>query len=112
MKPKIVIVLSVFGSRVCGDLGMGSDLELLYRLEDRFIDRYSGWAAYKRIETIKSAFGKTLFGSHSARESPKNMRLRSRQMSVQAGGLICLCALPAQAEKSEFTDWNDGIYRR
>lgn len=54
------IVLGVFGSQARGDSGADSDLDLLYRLEDRFLDRYPGWAAYKRIDAIKDDLAQRL----------------------------------------------------
>lgn len=54
------ILLGVFGSRARGDSGADSDLDLLYRLEDRFLDRYPGWAAYGRIDTIKADLARRL----------------------------------------------------
>jgi len=59
-EPEGFIVLGVFGSRARGDSGADSDLDLLYRLEDRFLDRYPGWAAYKRIDTIKDDLSRRL----------------------------------------------------
>jgi uncharacterized protein len=51
--PEGFILLGVFGSRARGDFVIGSDLDILYRLEERFLERYPGWAAYKRIDEIK-----------------------------------------------------------
>jgi len=54
------IVLGVFGSRARGDANAGSDLDLLYRLEDRFLERHPGWAAYARIDEIKNDIARRL----------------------------------------------------
>jgi|SRR5208337_1674050 len=51
--PEGLILLGVFGSRARGDFGDDSDLDLLYRLEESFIERHPGWAAYERIAAIK-----------------------------------------------------------
>ncbi len=54
------MLLGVFGSQARGDSGADSDLDLLYRLEDRFLDRYPGWAAYKRIDAIRDDLAQRL----------------------------------------------------
>jgi predicted nucleotidyltransferase len=46
-------IVGVFGSRARGDSSAGSDLDLLCRLEYRFLGSYPGWAAYERIDMIK-----------------------------------------------------------
>ncbi len=47
------IILGVFGSRARGDHRPDSDLDVLYRLEDRFYRRYPAWAAAARLEEIR-----------------------------------------------------------
>jgi predicted nucleotidyltransferase len=47
------ILLGVFGSRARGDFDIGSDLDILYKLEERFLERNPGWIAYKRVDEIK-----------------------------------------------------------
>ena len=47
------IILGVFGSRARGDHRANSDLDLLYRLEERFYRRYPGWEAAARLDDIR-----------------------------------------------------------
>jgi predicted nucleotidyltransferase len=54
------ILLGVFGSRARGDFGAESDLDILYRLEDRFLERHPGWTSYKRIDEIKNDLARRL----------------------------------------------------
>lgn len=47
------VILGVFGSRARGDYREDSDLDILYRLETGFFDRYPGWSAAGRLEEIR-----------------------------------------------------------
>jgi predicted nucleotidyltransferase len=47
------VVLGVFGSRARGDNREDSDLDILYRLETEFFDRYPGWSAAGRLQEIR-----------------------------------------------------------
>jgi hypothetical protein len=47
------IILGVFGSFARGEETAESDLDLLFEINDAFLDRYSGWKACGRLEDIK-----------------------------------------------------------
>ena len=47
------IILGVFGSFARGEDNDESDVDLLFEVTDAFIDKYSGWKAYGRLEDIK-----------------------------------------------------------
>lgn len=47
------VILGIFGSRARGDHQPDSDLDILYRLEDRFYDRHPGWSAAARLQEIR-----------------------------------------------------------
>ena len=47
------IILGVFGSRARGDNRPDSDLDVLYRLEERFYQRYPAWEAAGRLDEIR-----------------------------------------------------------
>ena len=48
-----LVILGVFGSRARGDNDPDSDLDVLYRLDDRFYQRYPGWEAVGRLNEIR-----------------------------------------------------------
>jgi uncharacterized protein len=52
-EPEGFILLGVFGSRARGDFKIDSDLDILYRLDETFLDRYDGWGILGRLEEIK-----------------------------------------------------------
>ncbi len=47
------IILGVFGSRARGDQNDDSDLDLLFKLELSFYDRYQGWELERRLCDIR-----------------------------------------------------------
>ena len=48
------ILLGIFGSYARGEQISGSDLDLLYELNEKFYSRYIGWEACYRLQNIKS----------------------------------------------------------
>ncbi|MCH9741379.1 MAG: nucleotidyltransferase domain-containing protein [Epsilonproteobacteria bacterium] len=54
-------ILGLFGSYARGDATSQSDIDILYELNDKFIKKYSGFAAFARLSSIKKEL-KTLFG--------------------------------------------------
>jgi uncharacterized protein len=48
------ILLGIFGSYARDEQVNGSDLDLLYELNDRFHSTYVGWEACYRLQNIKS----------------------------------------------------------
>jgi hypothetical protein len=48
------ILLGIFGSYARDEQVTGSDLDLLYELNDKFYSTYVGWEACYRLLTIKS----------------------------------------------------------
>lgn len=47
------IILGVFGSYARNEQTEASDIDILYRLEERFVDRYNGFEAFARLTQIK-----------------------------------------------------------
>jgi len=54
------VILGIFGSRAPGDNRLDRDLDILYKLEERFYDLYSGWNGIGRIEDIKAELGQLI----------------------------------------------------
>jgi uncharacterized protein len=48
------ILLGIFGSYARDEHSVGSDLDLLYELNDKFYSTYKGWEACYRIQSIKA----------------------------------------------------------
>jgi uncharacterized protein len=48
------ILLGIFGSYARDEQVIGSDLDLLYELNDKFYSTYIGWEACYRLQNIKS----------------------------------------------------------
>ncbi|KQC11290.1 MAG: hypothetical protein APR62_10255 [Smithella sp. SDB] len=57
------IILGVFGSFARGEETSESDLDLLFEIDDVFLDRNSGWKACGRLEDIKKEISRDL-GRH------------------------------------------------
>ncbi len=55
-EPEGFILLGLFGSFARGEETKQSDLDLLFELNETFINHYIGWDAYGRIEEIKKEF--------------------------------------------------------
>jgi uncharacterized protein len=54
------IILGVFGSYARNQETKNSDIDILYRLDELFYEKYSGWDALGRIEDIKTEIEKFL----------------------------------------------------
>ncbi len=54
------IILGVFGSYARGDQSETSDIDFLYELEKKFIDKYGGFGSVARLEAIKKELKKVL----------------------------------------------------
>ena len=54
-------IVGVFGSYARNDATKGSDVDILYELDDSFIKRYKGFDAFARLSAIKQEL-KNLFG--------------------------------------------------
>lgn len=60
-EPEGFIILGAFGSRARGDNRPDSDLDILYRLDQRFFEVHTGWAVEGRLvdiqEELRAFFG-------------------------------------------------------
>lgn len=54
-------ILGFFGSYARGEATPQSDIDILYELNEKFIQTYSGFTAFARLNSIKEEL-KTLFG--------------------------------------------------
>lgn len=54
-------ILGFFGSYARGEATPQSDIDILYELNEKFIQSYSGFTAFARLSSIKEEL-KTLFG--------------------------------------------------
>lgn len=55
-----LIILGVFGSFARDEETAESDLDLLFEIDDAFLDRYSGWKACGRLEDIKEEISREI----------------------------------------------------
>lgn len=46
-------ILGLFGSYARGDAKATSDIDILYKVNENFIKKYSGFSAFKRLSDIK-----------------------------------------------------------
>jgi len=58
------LIIGVFGSRARGDENENSDIDILYDVNDNFLQTYVGWSAILQMETIKKEIQKALSISH------------------------------------------------
>ncbi len=54
------LIVGIFGSVARGEEGKDSDVDLLYRLEEPFFQKYGGFYAFKRLEEIKQLIKKSI----------------------------------------------------
>ena len=53
-------IIGVFGSYATNSQTQESDLDLLYDIEPRFLQKYSGFEAFSRLSEIKNSLQKNL----------------------------------------------------
>ena len=54
------LIEGVFGSYARGDYHEASDVDILYRLNETFLQRYQGFCGFKRLYEIKQELTKSL----------------------------------------------------
>jgi len=54
------IIIGVFGSQARGDNSQDSDIDILYDIDKKFLENFSGWNAITKIEAIKQEIESTL----------------------------------------------------
>lgn len=54
------IIDGIFGSFARGENKEGSDVDILYHLENRFFEQNSGFAGFKKLQDIKDYMSKIL----------------------------------------------------
>jgi len=52
------IIDGIFGSYARDEAHKGSDLDILYHLEENFYERYKGFLGFKRLDEIKELIAK------------------------------------------------------
>jgi len=57
-KNKGFIIIGVFGSYAEGKETAESDIDILYKLDDKFYNNYKGWEIYAEIDKIEKEFEK------------------------------------------------------
>jgi hypothetical protein len=55
-EPEGFIILGVFGSYARGEQTPESDIDILYKLDEKFYAKYPGWEAVSVIENIRKDF--------------------------------------------------------
>ncbi len=53
-------IIGVFGSYARGENREDSDLDILYKIDNKFVEKFGGWSAIIEIEKIKSKIEKSL----------------------------------------------------
>ena len=54
------IIDGIFGSYARGDYSDKSDVDILYHLDKTFLDKYSGFIGFKRLDEIKKVISKSV----------------------------------------------------
>ena len=54
------VIDGIFGSYARGDYTDKSDVDILYHLDKTFLDKYSGFIGFKRLDEIKSIISKAI----------------------------------------------------
>ncbi|MFO7810398.1 MAG: nucleotidyltransferase domain-containing protein [Candidatus Delongbacteria bacterium] len=59
-EPEGFIIIGIFGSFVRNEETDKSDIDILYEINDTFLNKYIGWDSFLRLEEIKSEISKEL----------------------------------------------------
>ena len=54
------VIDGIFGSYARGDYTDKSDVDILYHLDKTFLDKYSGFIGFKRLDEIKTFISKSI----------------------------------------------------
>lgn len=54
------VIDGIFGSYARGDYTDKSDVDILYHLDKRFLDKYSGFIGFKRLDEIKEMIANSI----------------------------------------------------
>ncbi|MEA1952773.1 MAG: nucleotidyltransferase domain-containing protein [Campylobacterota bacterium] len=54
------VIDGIFGSYARGDYTEKSDVDILYHLDKTFLDKYSGFIGFKRLDEIKKIISKAI----------------------------------------------------